>query len=110
MKTVQDYAKYDHDDFRILITNSNWDLFDNLIDPNLQLEVMLDVVLNILSIMCPFKKVFARKTIIPWLSTNIYHTIREKKILVKKYKRTKYPDDSLNTIIKRAKRSRLEIV
>ena len=114
MKTVRDDAKYEHGDFKMLLTNSNWDLFDNLIDPNLQWEVMLDVVLNILSIMCPFIKVFARKTIIPWLSQKIYHAIREKKTLVKKYNRTKDPDDlrnmeitrnSLNTMIKRAKRS-----
>ena len=89
-------------------------MFDNLLDPNLQWEIMLDAILNILSIMCPFKKVFARKTVTPWLSQEIYSAIREKKILVKKYRQTRNQDDlrkmkitrnNLNTMIERTKRN-----
>ena len=43
--------------------------------------------------MCPFKKVNARKNIIPWLTPEIYKAIREKKTSVKKYKASRDPDD-----------------
>ena len=37
--------------------------------------------------MCPYKKVVTRKKNTPWLTTEIYRAIREKKILIKDYKK-----------------------
>ena len=69
-------------------------------------------VTSILMIMCPFKKVTARKKVTPWITPDIYRAIREKQVLIKRYKSTKDPElltrirakrNSLNSMIDRAK-------
>ena len=92
-KTVRNYSRYNYDSFMNLLQYHDWDLFDSLIDPNLQWEILLNVVTNILSIMCPYKRVFARKIITPWLSPEIYGAIRDKKFITKQYKLNRRPDD-----------------
>ena len=52
---------------------------------------MKQYIRNIQSIMCPFKKVNSCKTVTPWLTPDIYKLIRQKKLLIKKYKTTKNP-------------------
>ena len=45
-------------------------------------------VLNILSVMCPYKKVFTRKWQPLWITPEIYRLIRERKRLYKLYRMT----------------------
>ena len=58
-------------------------------EPNIQWEIIVDYITEILSIMCPYKIVNARKTISPWLTPEIDELIREKKELVKRYKKNR---------------------
>ena len=113
-KTVRDYSKYNREHFENLITTCDWQLYDVLIDPNVQWEILMSNVLSILSIMCPYKNIFARKEITPWLTPEIYRTIQEKRCLLRTYKQSRDPEDlmalnilrnSLNTMVERAKRN-----
>ena len=49
------------------------------------MEILHKNVLNILSIMCPYKNVFTRCVKKKWLTQEIYVLIRERKCLVKRY-------------------------
>ena len=55
----------------------------------MQWEIIIDYITEILSIMCPYKIVNARKTRSPWLTPEIDKLIREKKELVKRYKKNR---------------------
>ena len=90
-KVVRDYARYDKANFEHLLLDQDWNVFDNTDDPDVQWEIILAYVENILAIMCPFKRVNARREVTPWLTPAIYALIREKKALVKLYKTTKDP-------------------
>ena len=113
-KTVRDYSRYNKDEFTNLIINSDWSEYDLLLDPNLQWEILLSNVLNVLSIMCPYKRVFARKEIVPWLTPEIYKALQDKKNSIKKYRDSKSSGDltlakiarnKANMLIEKAKRT-----
>ena len=64
--------------------------------------------------MCPFKNVQTRKRVTPWISQEIYATIREKQRLIRKYKKTenyetlklaKIQRNAVNSLIYKAKRN-----
>ena len=68
----------------------------------------------ILSVMCPYKKVYTRKESVPWLTPEIYNALRDKRLSIKKYKQSKCIDDlkaakvlrnKANMLIEKAKRS-----
>ena len=85
-KNVRDYSKFDQKNFEALVARSNWELFDQLLDPNVQWDILLDNVQKIMAIMCPIKKVYARKNITPWLTREIYSLIMERSVMIKRYK------------------------
>ena len=111
---MRDYSRYNKEDFTNLIINSDWSEYDLLLDPNLQWEILLSNVLNVLSIMCPYKRVFARKEIVPWLTPEIYKALQDKKNSIKKYRDSKSSGDltlakiaqnKTNMLIEKAKRT-----
>ena len=111
-KNVRDYSKFDGNIFENLITNADWELFDNILDPNQQWDILLKIILDIFSIMCPIKKVYTRKASTPWITQEIYRLIWERNDLMKKHRRTKDPIvfrdlkricNKLNTLIDKSK-------
>ena len=76
---VRDYSTFDKNVFENLLTNSNWNNFDIINDPDAQWEIILNHIENILKVMCPYKRVNSRRNKTPWLTPEIYKAIREKK-------------------------------
>ena len=111
-RVVRDYKAFDNNSFNQLVLNKNWDVFDNSNDPDVQWEIILSYVEEILSVMCPFKRVNSRKKTTPWLTKDIFRQMREKKALIKLYKRNNDPEllksihikrNRLNSLIEKSK-------
>ena len=113
-KSVRDYSKFDQKVFETLIKQADWVIFDAIIDPNVQWDIMMENILKILCVMCPIKNVYARKYITPWLTPEIYRLIRERKEWLRKYKMSQDPNDllqakrirnKLNSLVDNSKRT-----
>ena len=111
-RMVRDYKAFDKNNFDQLLKNSDWGFFDNSFDPNVQWEIILQKINDILAIMSPYKKVNTRKKTTPWLTQEIFKAMREKKILIKRYKLSRDNDllrqlrikrNEVNSMIDRAK-------
>ena len=87
-KTVRNYSKYDKNDLITLLRASDWDLFNNSISPDDQWHIIEDKITDILSIMCPYKKVLTRKNRPLWINQDIFRAIRECKRLLKYFRIT----------------------
>ena len=86
--TVRDYSKFDEKMFVLLIKNQDWNTFDHSLNPNDQWSFIRTRIIDILSIMCPYKRVFSRKYKPLWITPEIYRAIRERKRLLKLYRAT----------------------
>ena len=75
---VRDYRNFNSENFSTLLANQNWELFMDSIDPNIQWHEMITNVRNILSIMCPYKRIFARADRPLWITSEIHKAIRTK--------------------------------
>ena len=82
------YTNYNHENFENILKAKDWQLFDNLYDPNLQWTFTYDNVIDILSEMCPYRVTPVRKTPTPWITPEIFNLIHEKRSLTKQYKQT----------------------
>ena len=60
-KTVRDYKNFNEENFVRLLTMIDWNQFDVSLDPNVQWLFMKEEILNVLSVMCPYKRVYTRK-------------------------------------------------
>ena len=87
-KTVRNYSKYDKNDLITLLRASDWDLFNNSVSPNDQWNIIEDKITDILSIMCPYKKVLTRKNRPLWINQEVFRAIRERKRLLKSFRIT----------------------
>ena len=88
-----------------LLVNFDWTAFDVTNSPEVQWESMIQYIRNTLSITCQFKKVNSCKTVTPWLTPEIHKLIREKILLINKYKITKINSTTLTEM--RLKRNKL---
>ena len=80
-ENVRDYSKYNEDIFVQILKNMDWSTFDQSLDPNFQWEFIRAKIIDILSVMCPYKRVFSRKYKPLWITPEIYRNIRERKRL-----------------------------
>ena len=92
LETVRDYKKFNKDLFSQILSNLDWAMFDNDLNPNTQWEWLLAKVLDILSVMCPYKKVHTRTPRKEWLTPDIYTLIRERKRMLKNYQASLDPN------------------
>ena len=113
IKNVCDYSKFDQRIFETLISRADWESYDLLLDPNTQWDILLENVPNITAVMCPVKKVYARKNVTSWLTPEIYTLIHEHSVLIKRYKISGNPNDlpeikmtcnKINSLVDRSKR------
>ena len=70
-RTVRDYHAFDQNNFEHLLRNSKRTVFDANQNPEIQWQIMVNHIQNILSIMCPFKRVNSRKNKKPWITQDI---------------------------------------
>ena len=87
-KNVRDYRNSNEENCVLLLRNIEWQHIDNSLDPDIQRLFFKQEVTNILSIMCPCKKVYTRKHPPLWITPEIYRLIRERKHLYKLYRVT----------------------
>ena len=113
-ETVRDYKKFSKDDFCQLISNTDWSLFDTELDPAIQWNFILSIIMDILAIMCPYKKVHTRNPRNKWITAEIYTLIRHRKRMLKNYREAKNTDllsqiriarNKLNATIDKAKQN-----
>ena len=55
-RVVRDFKNYSQPNFIQLLKNNSWDSLINCQDPNEQWEFLYEQILEILSVMCPFKR------------------------------------------------------
>ena len=109
---MRDYKNFNKDNFCNLLSNIDWESFDTQINLVVQCNFLYAQVLEILAIMCPFKQVHTRYPRKKWMTPRIYSLIRERKCLIRNYRKTKNPDlmgeirsirNQVNATIDRAK-------
>ena len=88
---VRDYSKFNSVVFGQLLDQTNWHVFDFEINPEIQWKIIYDRVIEILTVMCPIKKVHTRLVKKKWLTKEIYALIREKRCLIKRFLNTRNP-------------------
>ena len=69
----------------------DWNLLDFQLNPVMQWDLLLKHVLEILSVMCPFKKVNTKKPRSRWITPKMFRLIRTRKTLLKQFHQSKYP-------------------
>ena len=90
-ETVRDYKHFDKDIFCQTLAHLKWDLFDIDLDPSSQWEWLLGNVIDILSVMCPYKKVHTRTPRKKWMTPGLFSLIRKRKRVLKNYRINKDP-------------------
>ena len=109
---VRDYKNFNPEIFSTLLGNQNRVIFKGSIDPNVQWHEMIKNVGNILSIMSPFKRIFARMDRPLWITPEIHKAIRERKDLFKNFMISRKKEDlellhrkrnSVNSLVDKAK-------
>ena len=109
---VRDYKNFNENVFCQLLDNLDWQDYYFEPNPENQWRFLHDGVMNILSVMCPYKKVFTRIVKKRWLTQEIYSLIRSRKCLVKRYNLSKDQNllqdirtlrNQINSCIERAK-------
>ena len=101
VETVRDFKAFNAENFRILITDIDWSEFDSDLNPARQWSYLYNSVVEIMSIMCPLKKVHSRKPRRNWITMEIYRLIRERKNLIKNLKTARDPQILLSIRISR---------
>ena len=89
-RSVQNYENYTKQILTDLLLAKllvyDFDMADNPYDKS---QIMSDLVLEILSVMCPYKRYRQRKINTPWMSASIYRSIRYRDSLVNLYRITR---------------------
>ena len=89
-KTLRDYKNYNRGILIDLLKQSLvYENFRTSTDPNAMWELVYNNVIDILSVMCPYKKYVQRENPTPWMNADIYRTMRYRDRLVALYKVTK---------------------
>ena len=86
---ARDYAKYNVENLRYLLGETNWDAYDASNDPNEMYVILLERLYSILSIMCPLRRFKQRVPSVNWINRDIYKAIRTRKFYVSLFKLTR---------------------
>ena len=77
-KSVQNFSRYDQDVFSNLFFQIDWESFFAHEDPNVLWDVIHSKMLEILTVMCPYKNIYVREQKTPWFTNEIYDCIRKR--------------------------------
>ena len=103
---------FDKNVFCELLLNSDWNHYYTSRDVNFMWTVIYTRIIEILSIMCPYKKVCLRNPKTPWINADVIKAINERKKYVRMYWKTKnqcireickYLRNRCNSLIRNAK-------
>ena len=75
-RVIRDQKNYSRDNFVTLLRAYDWETFRRSTDPNEQWDIIFTRALDILTIMCPYKRYKQREVLKPWLNADIYREIR----------------------------------
>ena len=82
-KTLRDYKNYNKQHLIDLLRQKiKIDTFDEVEDPNVMWETFYGGVIEILSIMCPYKRYAQRENPSPWINADIYRAMRYRDRLI----------------------------
>ena len=76
-RTCRDFSNYSAENVAVLLRNVDWTIIDLLNEPNLMWNILYKKAIDVLAIMCPFKNYRQREKITPWMTAEIYRTMRE---------------------------------
>ena len=96
-EVVRDVKNYNEKLLCQLLDSTDWSEFDAELNPVIQWNCMYNIIIQILSIMCRYKKVHTRISGNKWITKNIYRLICEREMAIKSYMTTRDPD-LLNSI------------
>ena len=111
-KTIRMMKNFDRNVFCELLLNSDWNQYYTSRDVDYMWTVIYTRVIEILSIMCPYKKVCLRDPKTPWINADVIKAINERKKYVRMYWKTKnqyiweickYLRNRCNSLIRNAK-------
>ena len=87
-RVFRDFKNYSKPNVVLLLKNYNWNPLRNSLDPNSQWDMLYKRILEMLSIMCPFKRYRQREVVKPWLTPEIYRAIRNRERSIKVFQST----------------------
>ena len=88
-KTVRVMKNYDENMFSDLLSNSDWDPYFMSLDVDYLWDIVYSRIIEILSVMCPYKNVCLREPKTPWVNPDVVKAINERKKYMRMYRRTK---------------------
>ena len=116
-KTIRMYKNYDKEAFVNLLCQSDWIDYDVEENPKVLWDIISSKIENILSVMCPYKKVFIKSRKTPWITPEIIHYMKERSKCARILKKTngyglfeicKYLRNKVNTLVRNAKSSYIQ--
>ena len=111
-KTIRHYKKFNGERFGDLLNEIDWLSYDLEDDVNKMWDIIIDKIYDILSIMCPIKRVYIRSRKSPWMTPNIICYIKQRNRISKIFRKTgsphmfelaKYLRNKVTTLIRNAK-------
>ena len=91
-RILRDLSNFDAQNFRNLLINESWENFDNTDDVDELWSLFYKKIYDIIAIMCPLKQFKQREKVTPWLTPEIYRTMRERDKCIKLFKLTRLHD------------------
>ena len=90
IRDVRDYKNYNCDDFITLVkTKVNLTEFSTVHDPDYLWNSIYLAIIDILAVMCPYRRYRQREYPSPWMCAEIYRAIRYRDRLIALYKSTR---------------------
>ena len=87
-KLVRLYNRLNFEIFGNLLVNHDWMDYDLCDDVEAKWSILLSFVREIITVMCPLKKIYVRKTQPPWFDISILRLIRERERLSRLFRNT----------------------
>ena len=109
---IRIYKNYDKDNFCALLANLDWVQYYAMRDVDELWNIIYVRIIEILEIMCPYKRVCLRDPKMPWVTAEVVKAINERKKYVRMYWKTKnqfiwdickYLRNRCNTLVRNAK-------
>ena len=78
MKSIRNFKNYNEEHFHNLFLQIDWETFFDCEDPDTLWEVIHAKMLEILTIMCPYRNICVRENKTLWFTNEIYECIRKR--------------------------------
>ena len=111
-KTIRQYKNYNEVVFCNILMEIDWNAYAVEMNVDIMWDTLLDKINEILTVMCPFKRVYVRSQKTPWITNDIIHYINERTKFIKLFRKTgslhffelsKFLRNKVNTLIRKAK-------